>query len=138
MNKRMAREGAFMVCLIICSAYIYGEKHDSVFMNYMKIAFPVSSLLAYNVYIKRFEREDTGNIFGKTSKIVGDLIVLCSVPAMYISGILTAITPLLYLASYFRNRGMSAEIGFLVAFIICMSFIAVLGFVYQGLKDDYD
>lgn len=138
MNKRIARECAFIVCLVICSAYIYGDKHDSIFMNYMKIAFPVSSLLTYNVYVKRSGKEDTGDIFGKTSKIVGDLIVLCSVPAVYISGIITAITPLLYLAFYFRNRGMSAEIGFLVSFIICMSFVAVLGFIYQGLSDAND
>lgn len=132
----MARESVFLVGLIICSIYIYGEKHDGIFMNYMQIAFPVSSLLAYNVYVRRFEREDAGNVFGRTSKVVGDMVVLCSVPAMYISAIATAIVPLLYLASYFRNKGMSAEIGFLFAFIICMSFIAVFGFVYQGLRDD--
>jgi hypothetical protein len=138
MNKRIARDTAFLAYLFVCTMYIYGEKHDGIFIRYMQIAFPVSSLLAYNTYFKRFEREDTGNFFGRTSKVVGDLVVLCSVPAMYISGILTAIIPLLYLASYFRNRGMSAEIGFLVAFIICMSFIAVIGFIYQGLRDDYD
>lgn len=134
----MAREFAFLAYLFLCSMYIYGEKHDSIFLRYMQVAFPVSSLLAYNTYLKRSSRLNPSDVMRETSKVIGDIVVLCSVPAMYISGILTAIIPLLYLASYFRNRGMSAEIGFLVAFIICMSFIAVIGFVYQGLRNDYD
>ena len=134
----MAREFAFLAYLFVCSMYIYGEKHDSIFLRYMQVAFPVSSLLAYNTYLKRSSRLNPSDVMRETSKVIGDIVVLCSVPAMYISGILTAIIPLLYLASYFRNRGMSAEIGFLVAFIICMSFIAVIGFVYQGLRDDYN
>jgi hypothetical protein len=138
MNKRMVREFAFLAYLLVCSMYIYGEKHDSIFLRYMQIAFPVSSLLVYNTYLKRSSRINPGDVMRETSKVIGDIVVLCSVPAMYISGILTAIAPLLYLASYFRDRGMSAEIGFLVAFIICMSFIAVIGFVYQGLRDDYN
>jgi hypothetical protein len=138
MNKRMVRDVAFLVYLLVFSMYIYGEKHDNIFIRYMQIAFPVSSLLAYNTYLKRSSKLNPADVMRETSKVIGEIVVLCSVPALYISGILTAITPLLYLASYFRNRGMSAEIGFLVAFITCMSFIAVLGFVYQGLRDDYD
>lgn len=136
MNKRSPiKEVLFLAYLVINSFLLYGSNQDGSYMIYLQIMFPVGSLLLYNVYVKNSHKDDTSIVFEETAKTVGNIVVFIALPALAITALHTIAAPVLYLASAFREKGVSAELSFLISCVSLIAILAIIGLLYQRFKE---
>lgn len=123
---------AFGAYALTWSLFLYFGKLDTPISIYLKIFFPICLINVY--YVLREKNHDWRIAFDKLAKFIGKVIVLASLPALFILAAFLLFLPYLLSFWFYSKLGIQERWAFPLALITPTSLILASGSIYKKIK----